>query len=220
MAGYGFIFTSSLVANPLIKNQWGDSANQRHVMAKIIGTLISVHIGEEGELAKVPQTAVQAELDGFVGDRHKGFSRIAYEGDTEPEGTVRRNNRQWTGVSVEELTMIQARMDLREPLTAETLGANICVEGIADFSRLAKGDRLIFPSGATLIVENYNPPCTDMSEKIAALHTSNSGEPIGRLDFCKQAKRIRGIVGSIDVPGVINTGDEVVVQIYKPPHPD
>ena len=189
-------------------------------MAKIIGTLVSVHIGEEGKLAKIAQPFVQAELDGFIGDRHKGFSRVAYEGDTEPEGTVRRNNRQWTGVSVEELAMIQARMDLREPLSAETLGANICVKGIPDFSRLAKGDRLIFPSGATLIVENYNPPCTDMAEKIAALHTTNSGEPVQRLDFCKQAKRIRGIVGSIDVPGTINTGDKVVVQRYKPPHSD
>ena len=71
-------------------------------MAKIIGTLVSVHIGEDGELAKIAQSIVQAELDGFIGDRHRGFSRVAYEGDTEPEGTVRRNNRQWTGVSVEE----------------------------------------------------------------------------------------------------------------------
>jgi hypothetical protein len=189
-------------------------------MKKNIGTLVSVHIGEEGDLAKVTQSTVQAELDGFVGDRHRGFSRVAYEGDTEPEGTVRRNNRQWTGVSVEELAMIQAHMDLREPLTAETLGANICVKGIPNFSRLAKGDRLIFPSGATLIVENYNPPCTDMSEKIAELHTMRSGEPIRKLDFCKQAMRIRGLVGSIDVPGLINTGDEIVVQIYKHPRWD
>jgi hypothetical protein len=189
-------------------------------MAKIIGNLVSVHIGEEDELAKIAQPSVQADLDGFVGDRHKGFSRIAYEGDTEPEGTIRRNNRQWTGVSVEELAIIQARMNLQEPLTAETLGANICIKGIQDFSRLAKGDRLVFPSGATLIVENYNPPCTDMSAKIADLHTTNSGEPIRRLDFCKHAKRIRGVVGSIDVPGVINTGDEVIVQIYKPSHFD
>ena len=215
MTGYGFIFTSSLVANPLIKNQWGDSANQRHVMVKIIGTLLSVHIGEEDELAKVAQSTVQAELDGFVGDRHKGFSRIAYEGDTELEGTVRRNNRQWTGVSVEELATISTRMDLQEPLTAATLGANICVAGIPDFSQLAKGDRLIFPSGATLLVEDYNPPCSDMSEKIAKLHTTNSGEPIRRMDFCKHAKRIRGLVGSIDVPGAINAGDEVVVERYR-----
>jgi hypothetical protein len=189
-------------------------------MAKIIGALVSVHIGKENDLAKIAQSSVQAELDGFVGDRHKGFSRVAYEGDTEPPGTVRRNNRQWSGVSVEELVMIQERMELSEPLSAETVGANICVTGIPDFSRLAKGTRLIFPSGATLIVEDYNPPCTDMSEKIAALHTTKSGEPIGRMAFCKHAKRIRGVVGSIDVPGVIKSGDEVAVQIYKAPRLD
>jgi MOSC domain-containing protein YiiM len=189
-------------------------------MAKIIGKLVSVHIGSEGEFAKIAQTFAQVDLDGFVGDRHKGFTRVAYAGDTEPEGTVRRNNRQWTGVSVEELAMIQAGMDLKEPLTAETLGANICVADIPEFSRLARGDRLIFPSGATFIVENYNPPCMDMSENIAILHTTNSGAPIRKLDFCKQAKRIRGVVGSIDVPGVINTGDEIVVQRYQPPRWD
>jgi MOSC domain-containing protein YiiM len=187
-------------------------------MNKTIGRLVSVHIGKENELEKIEQSSVAAKLDGFIGDRHRGYSRVAYEGDTEPEGTVRRNNRQWTGVSVEELAEIQARMDLREPLTAETLGANICVSGIPNFSQLAKGDRLIFPSGATLIVENYNPPCSDMSENIAALHMTKSGEPVRRLDFCKQAKRIRGLVGSIDVPGIINTGDKIMVQHFKPSH--
>ena len=186
-------------------------------MAELIAKVISVHIGEENKLSKATRSAVEAELDGFVGDRHKGFSRVAYAGDTEPEGTVRRNNRQWTGVSVEELTEIQAHMDLQEPLTAETLGANICVEGFPGFSKLAKGDRLIFPSGATLLVENYNPPCSDMSQRIADLHTSNSGTPIRRMDFCIHAKRIRGVVGSIDVPGIINTGDEVIIQRYKAP---
>ncbi len=189
-------------------------------MAKIIGSLLSVHIGKEDEFAKAALSSVQVDLDGFVGDRHKGFTRVAYKGDTEPEGRLRRNNRQWTGVSVEELSLIQERMELQEPLSAETLGANICVAGIPNFSQLAKGDRLIFPSGATLIVENYNPPCTDMSENIAELHATISGEPIGRLEFNKQAKRIRGVVGSIEVAGVINTGDEIVVQIYKPPRFD
>jgi MOSC domain-containing protein YiiM len=186
-------------------------------MAKEIGKLVSVHIGEKDRLSKQAQAGVQVELEGFVGDRHQGHSRVAYEGDTEPAGTVRRNNRQWAGVSVEELAEIQTSMGLRDPLTAETLGANICMQGIPNFSQLAKGDRLIFPSGATLLVEDYNAPCTDMSEKIAELHTTRSGEPLKKMDFCKHAMRNRGVVGSIDVPGVINTGDEIVVQRYKPP---
>ena len=189
-------------------------------MAELTGKLVSVHIGEENTFSKVARSTVQADLDGFIGDRHTGFSRIANQGDTEPEGTVRRNNRQWTGVSVEELAMIEERMDLKESLTAESLGANICVEGIENFSRLAKGDRLIFPSGATLVVENYNPPCADMSVEISKRYTTNSGEPIQHLDFGKQSTTIRGVVGSVDVPGAINAGDEFVVQIYEPPRWD
>jgi MOSC domain-containing protein YiiM len=116
--------------------------------------------------------------------------------------------------------MIDKRMDLKDPLTAENLGANICVEGIQNFSRLAKGDRLIFPSGATLIVESYNPPCSEMSVEISKLYTTNSGEPIQPLDFGKESTTIRGVVGSVDVPGAINAGDEFVVQVYEPPRWD
>ncbi len=44
-------------------------------MNKTIGKLVSVHIGKEDEFEKIAQTSVQAELDGFVGDRHRGYSR-------------------------------------------------------------------------------------------------------------------------------------------------
>ncbi len=75
---------------------------------------------------------------------------------------IRRNERQRPGDSVEELTYITERLDLTEPLTRGTLGANLGVERIPEFSRLPKGTKLLFPSGAVLLVEEYNPPCTVM----------------------------------------------------------
>ena len=181
-------------------------------MREIVGVLVSVHAGSKEDLSKDAQDSVKAELDGFVGDKHRGFTRTAYAGDVSPEGTVRRNERQWSGVSMEELAIIQRKMDLKKPLTAATLGANICLEGIPNFSQLPKGTKLIFPSGAVLLVEECNPPCSDIGAQIAAKHTTNSGEKVAGNRFPKHAIGLRGVVGVVDVPGMIHAGDRVIVQ--------
>ena len=150
-------------------------------------------------------------------DKHRGFTRIAASWDPEPNGTVRRNERQWSGVSLEELEIIRQRMDLKEPLAASTLGANICVQGIPDFSRLPKGSKLIFPSAAVLIIEEENPPCVDMGAEIERSYTTSSGDPVAGKMFPKYALHLRGVVGFVDIAGVINTGDEIRVQAYEMP---
>jgi MOSC domain-containing protein YiiM len=184
-------------------------------MKKLIATLISLHTGNNEDLSKDVCQNVQAELDGFVGDKHRGQSREAYAGDDEPPGTIRRNERQWSGVSVEELAVIQERLDLVNPLSPATLGANICVEGIADFSDLPKGTKLVFPSGAVLLVEENNPPCVDMGEQVAAKYATNSGKSLTRNEFLRPAVGRRGVVGVVDVSGEITVGDEVIVKVYE-----
>lgn len=189
-------------------------------MKKLSATLVSLHLGTQDDMSKQLCESVVADLEGFVGDNHRGFSRVCYEGDTEPKGTVRRNNRQWSGMSEEELFEIQEALGLTQPLTAEDLGVNICVRGIDNFSRLPKGTKLVFPSGAALVVEDYNPPCTEMGDKIASLYTKNSGEPVTRKHFLIESKKKRGLVGAIDVPGEILSGDEITVKVYTPPNLD
>jgi len=115
---------------------------------------------------------------------------------------------------MEELAKIQEAMELETTLTAADLTANLCFEGIPNFSQLPKGAQLFFPSGAILMVEDYNPPCSYMSEKIAKTHTKKSGELPKRLAFAKAAKRLRGLVGVVDVAGEINAGDEVIIKYY------
>ncbi len=182
----------------------------------MVGTLVSVHTGDNADYSKDAQPSAQVELDGFVGDKHRSFERIAAAYDPDPTGTVRRNERQWTGVSLEELAVIRERLDLKEPLMAATLGANICVQGIPDFSRLARGSRLVFPSGAVLVIEECNSPCADMGVQIAATHTTNSGGPVSGKMFPKHAVGLRGVVGVVDVAGSIETGDQVVVEVNEP----
>jgi MOSC domain-containing protein YiiM len=186
---------------------------------KLTGRVVSVHIGDNADddedYSKRELPSVQVELDGFVGDRHRGFERIAASWDLDPTGTVRRNERQWTGVSIEELEVIRERLDLQEPLLAATLGANLCLKGIPDFSRLDRGSRLVFPSGAVLVVEEGNPPCSDMGIYIAATHTTRSGESASGKMFPKFSLGLRGVVGVVDVAGRIEAGDRVVVEVNE-----
>ena len=184
---------------------------------KVVAQIVSVHVGAQDKLSKEEHPGIQVALDGIVGDRHQSYERSCWAGDKQTEGTIRRNERQWSAVSTEELADIQDAMDLSEPLTAACVGANFCVTGIAELSRLPKGTLLKFPSGAELIVEEYNPPCHDMGKKLASMYTTNSGEPPASTAFSKAAKLNRGIVGSVEVAGTISTGDEVTVELYETP---
>ncbi len=187
-------------------------------MKQIKAKLISVNIGSAGtDLVKKPCNSLQAELDGFVGDRHRSLERECWKGDKQAEGSIRRNERMWSGMSVEEMSDIEHKMDLKGPLLASDLGVNLCFQGIADFSQLPKGTTLTFPSGAELIVEEYNPPCKDMSHKLASLYTTNSGEIVAKGAFSRHAKYCRGLVGIIEVAGIINAGDQVIVKLPQLP---
>ena len=94
-------------------------------------TVVSVHTGASDQLAKEEQQSIIVELDGIVGDRHRSFTRESWgAGDKQPAGTVRRNERQWSAISLQELAEIKETMDLTEAPTATTLGANLCLDGI------------------------------------------------------------------------------------------
>lgn len=186
-------------------------------MQKVTGRTVSVHRGTNANLGKDTCDSIEVALDGIVGDNHQSFERSTWAGDKQPEGTVRRNERQWSAVSMEELAEISAEMDLSTPLTASSVGANLCFSGIPELSRLPKGTTLKFPSGAELIVEEYNPPCHDMGKQIAAHYMTSKDTPPESTAFSKAAKLTRGIVGVVEVAGVISAGDEVTVDIYAPP---
>lgn len=185
-------------------------------MRKIVAKVVAVFAGANDSGAD-GVAAIQVELDGIVGSRHRTYTRGTWAGDKQPEGTVRRNERQWSAVSVEELEQIQRDMDLVGPLTPASINANLCLQGVRELSRLPKGTILKFPSGAELCVEEYNPPCLDMGTRLAAIHQTNSGEALAPTAFAKAAKLSRGIVGVVEVAGVIRVGDEVSVEIYETP---
>jgi MOSC domain-containing protein YiiM len=184
---------------------------------KVLARVVSVHAGSNEDLSKDEHATIQLELDGVVGDRHRSYERRTWRGDKQPEGTIRRNERQWSAVSIEELAEMQDAMDLTEPPSATDLGANLCLAGLPELSRLPKGTLLKFPSGAELMVEEFNPPCHDMGKKLAAKYTTRSGEAPSTTAFSKAAKLNRGVVGVVEAAGAISAGDEVSVDIYETP---
>lgn len=190
---------------------------ENNVNEQLTGQVVSVHAGRNDDMSKDERPTIEVELDGVVGDAHQSYSRKAFSADKQPKGTIRRNERQWSAVSSEELTEISEAMDLTENLTPTELGANLCISGIPELSRLPKGTVLKFPSGAELVVVEYNPPCRDMGEKLSGLHATRSGKTLESTAFPKAAKLTRGIVGVVDVPGTISAGDEVEVTVYETP---
>ena len=186
-------------------------------MQRIVAQVVSVHAGSNEDLSKDEHSEIQIELDGIVGDAHRSYVRKAWQGDKQPKGTTRRNERQWSAVSLEELADIREQLDLATPLTASCVGANLCLSGVAQLSRLPKGTLLTFPSGAALMVEEYNPPCHDMGKKIASLYATRSGKKLASTAFSKAAALTRGIVGVVEAAGVIRRGDEVRISIYATP---
>ena len=188
-------------------------------MTTSVGIVESVYLGLPGQsLVKEVRSSLKAELDGFFGDRHASVERSAWgAGDKQAKGVIRRNERQWSAVSMEELADISLRMNLTEGLTAGSIGANLCFKGIPNFSQLPKGSIFKFPSGAELMVEEYNPPCLAMGRQLAKTFRTRSGEAIHDTTFSKAAEHTRGLVGVVEVPGLINSGDTVTLSIYEQP---
>lgn len=186
-------------------------------MKKIIGHVHSVHTGSNNNLGTIEEAYIDIELEGIINDPHRGYTRETWVGDKQKEGTTRRNERQWSAVSIEEIEIIETSMNLKNAINASSLGANLCFSGITNLSALPKGSILKFPSGVELIVEEYNPPCLAMGKKIAAEHKDNNNQSIDNTLFSKMAKLNRGIVGVIETTGRINQGDEVTVITYEEP---
>lgn len=184
---------------------------------KLTAKVLSVHAGRNEDMSKPDLPSIRVGLDGVEGDKHRSISRTTWAGDKQPKGTLRRNERQWSAVSREELDEISKALRLKAPLLPSTLGANLCLHGVTELSRLPKGTLIKFPSGAELSVEEYNPPCLDMGTQVAKTQQTDSGEPLTATAFSSAAKLLRGIVGVVEVPGEIFQGDEVTIEVYEQP---
>ncbi|CAN5823394.1 MOSC domain-containing protein [soil metagenome] len=182
----------------------------------LLDTLAEKHaFPHAGYLEKERVSEIQVTMEGFEGDRHADMTLLA-NGHTPMyrRGTVIRNSRQVSLVSLEELQAVAEALDVPEILP-EWLGANLTIQGVPHFSQLPPGTRLVFPEQAVLAVEGENEPCVFPGK---AIQHHNRGKRGLAARFPKAAIHRRGIVAWVERSGVIREGDTVDV-ILPPPSP-
>ena len=181
-------------------------------MKAVQGRLVSGYVGAPGSLKKAECDTLEFAFDGIVGDRHRGFTRSAWDlTDKQPGGTERLNERQWSAVAYEDLAAVSTQLGLPTALRAGDVAVNLSISGLPELSRLPRGTVLTFEGGVVLIVEEYNPPCSRMSQYIADHYHTLNDEPLGKTDFIEASKFCRGLVGAVEVPGSVSIGEGVTV---------
>lgn len=175
-----------------------------------VGTIIwlgGVH-STAGPLWAEPAAELMARLTGMDGEIHAGMTAPSCSRMTAqyPQGTEIRNTRQFSVLSAEELAQIAARMGL-DALSPSLIGASMVVQGIPDFSHIPPGSRLQGASGATLVVNLNNRPCTIPARAIEAAHPGHGTR------FKAAAIDRRGIVAWVEREGMFRLGDALRLHI-------
>jgi hypothetical protein len=157
-----------------------------------------------------PVSRLEVDLEGIAGNRHRGWTRPA---DARvpylPRGTVMRNDRHVSIVSVEELAEIARRLDL-PALDPAWIGANMVLSGIPRLSYLPRGTHLFTSGGTVLTVTDQNAPCTLAGDAIAR---RVADRPELKLQFPAVAKGLRGIVAVIEHPGTIDPDTAIEARL-------
>jgi MOSC domain-containing protein YiiM len=158
----------------------------------------------EGLLKSHAAEAVDLIFAGIAGEVHEGRNRPSCVRVTNlyKEGTPIANTRQLSVLGQEELDAIAATMGL-ERLDPSLLGATLVIAGLPDFTHLPPSSRLQLPSGATLVVDMENRPCTFPARSVEAEHNG-----FGK-GFKPAAKGRRGITAWVEREGRMAMGDSV-----------
>ena len=178
----------------------------------LTGTTLAVLLCREVDsILSTRHPQVEATFEGLIGEKHSGFTRPA---DSRTpyytRGTPIRNTRQVSILSAEEMQQAAANLGIPEILP-EWIGANLLLSGIPRLSPLPSNTRLIFASGAVLLVTAENHPCKLAGRTIA----TQVGRPeLGEL-YPKAAAGLRGVVAVVELPGLICEGDTVTVEISR-----
>jgi len=159
-------------------------------------------------LEKSRRDRLTLTFDGIAGDCHGGRTRASDSRMVTQyrRGTEVANTRQVSILSEEELAEIAAKMGIGE-LSPEWVGANLVTRGIPDLTLLPPSTRLMFSSGATLIVDLENGPCRYVGEVIEKHHPGKGS------GFVAATQHKRGVVAWVEKPGDIAMDDEIVLHI-------
>ncbi len=187
---------------------------------KVNGKVTSLLKAVGRDFVSLPVNQLALTFEGIPGDFHHGVSRRS--GGREPwypRGTLMRNERQISILSVEELDEIAAAMEI-DKLEPGWIGANIVVSGIANLSYLPPRTLLFFEGGVTLRVDGYNAPCRLSGGSIAKnVGVDTEGKSFKDSDmalaFKDAAHMKRGIVAWVEKEGTIKDGESFSARIWE-----
>lgn len=182
---------------------------QRKLAGRIVGVMRATGKGT-WEFPSSDVDRLEVTHEGIQGERHFGWTRpsdvrVPYV----KRGTPIRNTRHLSIVSVEDLAEIATRLGIATT-DPRAIGANLVVEGIAHLSALPRGTKLLCEGDAILTVEDPNWPCRLAGKKLAE---ANPGRDDIELAFPKVARWLRGVVASVERPGVIAAGAAVEARL-------
>lgn len=120
-----------------------------------------------------------------------------------------RNVRQVTILAQDELDEIAMRLGI-PAVEPSWLGANMVVEGIPDLTLIPPSTRLQFPSGATLVVDMENYPCSQIAKVVARHH------PDVQFKVVQAAMHKRGVTAWVEREGDVVVGD--AIKVVTPPN--
>ena len=155
-----------------------------------------------------PCARIAATFAGPVGDLHLGLTRPSCSRMTAQykQGTEISNTRQFSVLSDENLAEMAAIMGL-DSLSPGLLGATMVLSGIPDLSYLPPGSRLQAASGATLVVNLNNRPCTFPAQAIEAAHPGFGAK------FKPAAQGRRGITAWVEREGEFALGEDLRLHV-------
>lgn len=179
---------------------------------RLAGRLDGLYHAVSASFVTTPVEAVSFDFGGIVGDRHHGLTREA--GQREPwyrRGVEMRNERQISIVSDIELAGIAAEMGIAA-IEPQWIGANLRLSGIDRLSMLPAGTRLAFEGGAVLKIDGQNAPCR-IAGAVVAERVTVADRAALSLAFVAAARRRRGLVAWVEMPGIVAVGATVTAHV-------
>ncbi len=166
----------------------------------------------DNDLRAVPVSTLSLKFGGSEGECHSGLSRKSCSRliTQYPRGTVIANVRQLSIISQEELDQIALEVGLSK-LDPALVGASMVVQGLPDFSHVPPSSRLMVESGASIIVDMENRPCSLPSQVIEKVHPG-----CGKA-FKNAARNRRGVTAWVECEGLLCIGDKLRLHIPDQP---
>jgi len=163
-------------------------------------------------LEATAQTTMALQFSGPEAETHGGLTRPSCSRvmGLYPRNTEIRNTRQLAVMSAEELAQIAHEIGL-EALDPALLGTSMVISGLPDVSHLPPSSRLLADSGASIVVDMENRPCTLPARPIENRHPGFGAR------FKRAARGRRGITAWVEAEGKITTGDSL--RLFIPDQP-